>query len=94
MLRALIDRVKFPGHVGRSQGSACQFILPILTRKAFFHAGSYPSIIGFPTGTFIVHTAHSGVFSESGPLQSVSTCTDLNHSSASVSFTAIIVWTF
>lgn len=63
---------------GRSHGASdfSSFPLPAIIPAAWknqaVHAGSYPSIIGFALGIYTVPIDSGGVFSETGPLQSVS----------------------
>ena len=93
-LIARIESIIFPGHSGRTHGSVLRHDHPTLLRNHAFHPGSYPSMIGSPLGIRIVPRAPSGVFSEIGPLQRVSTASSLNPVSVSVSFTAMMVVTF
>lgn len=89
----LIDIVTLHTPSGRvSQGASLYSVLdsvdhvPVshflrLAKKLEVHSGSYPSMIGFPDGIYIVLIASGGVFSVTAPLQRVSICTSFTPSS-------------
>lgn len=85
----------FPGHPGLSQGRPQPVPrLPMLERNALSHSSRKPSITGFPFGTSTSQRAHGGVFSDTGPLQSVSIGIGVNPLSLSFGLIAMIVVTF